>query len=140
MIISFFQTMQASQYAPNIYYSNPFKDEPFLSNPAITFSAGFANKAFDENGKTVPFLQQYGTEDFLQRFVDPSLSHDDLTSAGQGLITGDFHFKQYLFLYEQNISHKLLFGTIISLQDYTVNNIRAEFIPDNQPLSQDQII
>src|SRR3990167_7054624 len=94
MIISFFQTMQASQYAPNIYYSNPFKDEPYLSNPAITFSAGFANQAYDKNGKSVPFLHQYGPEDFLQRFVEPELGPINLDSLGQGFISGDFHFQQ----------------------------------------------
>ena len=139
IINQLFQTITASQYAPNIFFSKPSKDVANQSNFSIGFSAGFANKAFNANGETVPFLQQYGTEDFLNRFIEPSLGPDNLTSAGLGHISGKYHFKQFRFIYEQNIHHKLLFGAEISLQDLSITNITPEFISSEYPLSDNQI-
>ncbi len=138
IISCFFQTIQASQYNPNVYYAKPLNDEPFISNASITYSAGFANEAYDRNGKTVPFLQQYGSEDFLERFVNPALGQDNIASAGQGHISGQYHFKQYRFAYSKNIYHQLFFGTVISLQDITITNITPEFLASEYPLSAEK--
>ena len=135
----FFQTMNASQYNPNGFFLKPFKDLPYHTNASISFSAGSANTAFDRNGKTVPFLQQYGPEDFLERFVNPSLGPDNLESAGQGHISGIYQFKQYRFAYEHNIFHQLIFGTVFEIQDISITNINASFLQDEYPLSLDQI-
>lgn len=135
----FFQTMNASQYNPNGFFLKPFKDLPYHTNASITFSAGSANNAFDQNGKTVPFLEQYGPEDFLQRFVNPSIGLDNLESAGQGHISGIYQFKQYRFAYEHNIFHQLIFGTVCAIQDISITNINAQFIESEYPLSSDQI-
>ena len=133
------QTTFASQYAPNIYYVKPFDDTPFLSNSSLTFSAGFANEAFNKNGDKVPFLQQYGAEDFLLRFINPSLSQDNTESAGQGKISGQYHFKQFRFMYTKNIFHHLFFGAITAIQDISITNIYPEFMNFEYPLSPDQI-
>lgn len=135
----FVQTVKASQYFPNIYYFKPSKDEPYAATPSITFSAGFANTAFNKQGETVPFLSQYGPEDFLERFINPSLGPDNLDSAGQGNLTADFHFKQFRFAYEKSIYHHLIFGTIFTFQDLAMTNIKAHFLPNEYPLQQNQI-
>ena len=139
IFISFFQTISASQYAPNVYYAKPFNDDPFASNASITFSAGYANEAYDANGNTVPFLEQYGPEDFLERFIYPELGQDNTDSAGQGKISGQYHFKQYRFSYSQNIVHQLFFGAVMVIQDITISNITPQFLPSEMPLSPDQI-
>lgn len=141
VILQSFHMVHASQYDPNIYYFTiPSKDIPNLATPLLSLSAGFANEAYNKDGKLVPYLQQYGPEDFLQRFVNPLLGPDSLESAGQGLISGQYHFKQYLFSFEQNINHKLLFGAIAALQDLAITNITPEFIPEEYPLSAEQNI
>ena len=139
ILISFFQTISAIQYAPNVYYVKPFSDDPFAAQPTITFSAGFANQAFDATGNKVPFLEQYGPEDFLERFIHPELGQDNTDSAGQGKISGEYHFKQFLFSCSKNIGHKLFIGAIFAFQDITINNITPRFLSSEYPLSPDQI-
>lgn len=134
------QTISASHYAPNIYYAKPSKDEPYLANPSLNFTAGFANEAFDAHGKAVPYMQQYGTEDFLLRFINPSLGPDSLETAGQGYISGKYHFKQMNFSFEKNIFHHLLFGIISSFQDLTVSDIMPEFIYEEASLLPSQVV
>lgn len=134
------QTATASHYAPNVYYARPSKDEPHLANPSITFTAGFANEAYNRNGQSVPFLQQYGKEDFLLRFIDPSLGPDNLESAGQGLISGKYHFKQLNFVCEKNIFHKLLIGFITSFQDLSITEITPKFIYEEASLLPSQVV
>lgn len=129
----------ASQYAPNIFLIKALDDTPYTATTSFSFSGGYATQAFDRNGKKVPFLQQYGKEDFLLRFIDPSLGPDNLESAGQGHISGKYHFKQYRFVYAKNIYHHLFFQAIMAIQDLSINDISAEFIDSEIPLSQDQI-
>lgn len=131
-----FQTTFASHYAPHVYYAKPSKDEPYLANASLNFTAGFANQAYNAQGTAVPFLQQYGPEDFLLRFVDPSLGPDNLASAGQGYISGNYEFKQMIFALEKNIFHQLLFGIISSFQDLSVTNITPKFIDEEISLAQ----
>lgn len=130
----------ASHYAPNIYYAKPSKDEPYLANPSLNFTAGFANEAFDANGKSVPYLQQYGSEDFLLRFIDPSIGLDSLETAGQGYISGKYHFKQMNFSLEKNIFHHLLIGVISSFQDLTITDITPEFMYEDTSLLPSQAV
>lgn len=134
------QTISASHYAPHIYYAKPSKDEPYLTNASLNFTAGFANQAFNANGASVPFLQQYGPEDFLLRFVDPSLGPDNLETAGQGYISGKYQFKQMIFAIEKKIFHQLLFGMISSFQDLCVTNITPKFIDEEISLMPSQTI
>ena len=139
IVIGLLQTLPASQYAPNVYYTKPFNDDLFATNASVTFSAGYANEAYDANGNTVPFLEQYGPEDFLERFIHPELGQDNTDSAGQGAISGKYHFKQFRFACSQNIFHKLFIGAIIVMQDITISNITPQFLPSQMPLSPDQI-
>lgn len=133
------QTISASQYTPNIFFFKPSKDEAYLLDSSITYSNGFATSAFDKNGDTVPFLSQYGPEDFLERFIDSSLGPDNLDSAGQGMFSGLYKFQQYRFEFQKNISHKIIIGTIFSFQDISITNINPEFITQGEPLSTHQI-
>lgn len=135
-----FQTVFASHYAPHVYYAKPSKDEPYLTNVSLNFTAGFANQAFNAQGNSVPFLQQYGPEDFLLRFIDPSLGPDNLASAGQGYISGKYQFKQMIFAIEKNIFHQLLFGMISSFQDLSVNNITPKFIDTDTSSASSQAL
>ena len=134
------QSISASHYAPNIYYAKPSKDEPYLANPSLNFTAGFANEAFDAHGTSVPYLQQYGPEDFLLRFIDPSLGPDNLETAGQGYISGKYHFKQMTFLFEKNMFHHILFGIISSFQDLTITDITPKFIYAENSLLPSQVV
>lgn len=133
------QTTFASSYFPNIYYIKPSNEEPYLFSPSITYTAGFANEAFNKDGKSVPYLQQYGPEDFLLRFVDPSLGPDNLESAGQGYISGKYHFKQFNFIFEKNIFHYLLIGMMSVYQNLDISDITPRFIYDETSLLPSQV-
>ncbi len=98
--LAFNHTMQAilsvSQYKPDSFIQKPYFVQDDFTNISSSFSGGFASQAFNKNGKKVPYLQQFGSEDFLKRFTDSSLAHDDTQSFGQGQLTGEFHVREII--------------------------------------------
>ena len=87
-----FGTLTVSQYAPDSYFQKPYYSEKEFQTVLANFTTGYAAHAYNQDSQRVPFLQQFGSEDFLQRFVDPSLNSTSTTSLGKGQLSGDFQF------------------------------------------------
>jgi len=133
-------TLSVSQYAPDSFFQKPYFDQNNFSNISVNFSGGYATQAFNQENQKVPFLQQFGPEDFLQRFIDHSLDRNNITSLGQGQLSGNFHYRQIIIAAYKNIFHHLFIEGATVIQDLTVNSISAEFIPAETPLTNPQIV
>ena len=88
-------TLSVSQYAPDSFFQKPYFSQDHFANISTIFSSGYAVNAFNKNSQKVPFLQQFGNENFLERFVDPSLPRNNLTSLGTGQLSGNFQYRQF---------------------------------------------
>jgi len=134
-----FCTLTVSQYASDSFFQKPYYSEKNFENIFTNFTTGYAKNAYNTNGDRVPFLQQFGNEDFLQRFVDPTLNPDNITSLGQGQLTGDFQYRQFILSSYKNIMRHLFIEAATSIQDITVSNITAAFIAPEESLTSDQV-
>jgi len=131
--------LQSSQYAPNIQFHKPYSTEPYLSSSSSTFSATHTSQAFNENSELVPYLQQFGNEDFLEKFINPSLDRDDTTSLGRGSLSGEYHFKQLFLGSYKNIHRNMFIGFSAIIQDLSIDNITGDFVESEYPLTETQI-
>lgn len=134
-----FCTLSVSQYAPDSFFQKPYFNEKLFANISTIFSGGNASQAFNNQSYKVPFLQQFGNEDFLNKFIDPSLSRHDISSMGNGQLTGDFEYRQLIVSCYKNIFHDVFIEAATVVQDLTVNSISADFAPAEMPLTDEQI-
>src|SRR3989339_2023038 len=134
-----FCTLSVSQYAPDSFFQKPYFNEKLFANISTIFSGGYATQAFNNQSQRVPFLQQFGNEDFLNKFVNPSLSHDDISSMGIGQLTGNFRYRQFIASCYKNIFHDIFIEAATVIQDLTVDSISADFIQSETPLTEEQI-
>jgi len=135
-----YENIQSSQYGPTTFYNKPYSSEPYFFDSSITFTAGQTNKAFNQNHETVPFLSQYGYEDFLNKFIDQTLSNDNITSQGHGELSGKYEFEQLQLSLYKNIHNNLFIFITTSIDNLTVKSITAKFAPTEEPLTDNQII
>ncbi|MBP6870340.1 hypothetical protein KBC04_05630 [Candidatus Babeliales bacterium] len=126
--------IQASSYGPSLLFHKPYCAEKYLADFFMSFSAGQTDEAYNRNGQVVPFLQQYGSEDLLKRFLDYSLPKNDNESAGIINFSGIFNFQRLNFFYHKNICHNLFFGISTSIQNLSVNQIDLD-VQLNQTLT-----
>ena len=133
-------TLTVSQYAPDSYFQKPYYTEKEFQTVLANFTTGYAAHAYNQDSQRVPFLQQFGSEDFLQRFVDPSINSTNTTSLGKGKLSGDFQYRQLILSSYKNIMRNFFIEAATSIQDLTVKNIDAEFVAPQESLTQDQII
>lgn len=129
----------ASQYGPGLLFHKPYNPKPYISNFYMSYTAGQTNSGYNKTGATVPFLQEYGQEDFLARFIDPTLPKTDITSLGTIDLSGTFKFQQVDFTYIKNIHHNMFIGVSTSLRNLSVNGIKPDIIFFNPNLNSDQI-
>lgn len=132
------QSLQASQYWPNSVLFKSMPESPYLAAPNITISGAYAKDAYNADGKSVPFLQQYGSEDLLKRFVDTTLPSDSVESMGNGLISGEYHFRQLITQCSKNIMHGFFIGLEFVFQDLTVSSINVDYAPSEEQLTAEQ--
>ena len=132
------QSLRASQYWPNSVLFKSMPEVPYLVAPNVTISGAFAKDAYNSSGEKVPFLQQYGSEDLLKRFVDSTLPSHNIESMGSGLISGEYHFRQLITQCSKNIMHGFFIGLELVFQDLTVNSIDVNFAPSEEPLTIEQ--
>src|SRR3990167_1631861 len=110
-VIGFFsEKLSASQYWPNALFFKSLPEEPYFNGINVTMSGAFAHDAYNNDGNNVPFLQQYGNEDLLKRFVNPNLSPDNIESMGEGQLSGKYQFRQLIVQSTKNIMHGLFIG------------------------------
>ena len=134
-----FCTLSVSQYAPDSFFQKPYFSQDHFANISTIFSGGYAVQAYNKNSEQVPFLQQFGTEDFLQRFIDPTLDRNNITSLGKGELSGNFQYRQIIISAYKNMFHDLFIEAATVIQDLTVNSIHAKFVETDTPLTDNQI-
>lgn len=132
-------TLSVSQYAPDSFFQKPYFNQKLFTNVSTIFSGGYADQAFNQESQKVPFLQQFGNEDFLQKFIDPTINRNDMTSLGQGQLSGNFQYRQFIASCYKNIFHDLFIEAATVIQDITVDKITANFTESSTPLTDEQI-
>ncbi len=132
------ENLQASQYWPNALFFKSVPEQPYFAGINVTMSGAFAHDAYNNAGHSVPFLQQYGNEDLLKRFVNPTLSPDNMESMGEGQLSGKYQFRQLIVQSFKNIMHGFFIGAELVFQDISVSSINVDFIPEEYPLTVEQ--
>lgn len=130
-------TLSASSYGPSLIFHKPYSPKPYIADYYMSFSAGQTEQAYNKNGQVVPFLQQYGSEDLLKRFLDPTLPKNDNESAGVINFSGIFNYQRLNLFYHKNIHDNLFIGISTSIQNLSVNQINLD-IQLYETLTQDE--
>lgn len=140
---AFFHNISAvltiSQYKPDSFFQKPYFLQDEFNSISTIFSGGFAHQAYSHSGQKVPYLQQFGSEDLLARFTDPSLPIHDTQSMGQGLLTANFHIREMILSCYKNIQHGFFIEAATVIQDLCMNSISVTFQPSSPPLTDEQI-
>lgn len=134
-----FCTLSVSQYASDSFFQKPYFNQKLFTNISTNFTGGYANQAFNNDNEKVPFLQQFGSEAFLYKFVDPTRSRSDISSIGTGNLSGEFQYRQFFASWYKNIFSDIFIEAATVFQDLTITNINAEFVPSSTPLTTEQI-
>ena len=131
--------LTVSQYKPDSFFQTPYFNENDYTNISAIFSGGFASQAYNQQSQKVPYLQQFGTENLLKKFVDQTLPYNDLTSFGQGLLDGNFHVREMILSCYKNMNQGFFIESAVVIQDLFINSITVQYAPSNLPLTDDQI-
>ncbi|MBP6870341.1 hypothetical protein KBC04_05635 [Candidatus Babeliales bacterium] len=137
---SLYSVLTMSQYKPDSYFQKPYFTQDYFTDISCIFSGGFANSAYNNNNNKVAFLQQFGTEDLLKKFVDTTLPSNNIESFGQGLLSGNFHLREIILSSYKNIVRGFFIEGSTAIQDLSINNIDVNFVQTAVPLSQEQLI
>ncbi len=130
--------LTVSQYKPDSFFQKPYFSQNDFTNISAIFSGGFASQAYNKNGQKVPYLQQFGPENLLKKFTDPSLAKDNSDSFGQGQLTGEFHIRELILSCYKNMDHGFFIEGTAVIQDLLVDNISVQFIPTSITLTNEQ--
>jgi hypothetical protein len=131
--------LTVSQYKPDSFFQKPYFIQDNFTNISVIFSGGFASQAYNNNGEKVPYLQQFGPENLLKKFTDPSLANNDIDSFGQGQLTGEFHVREMILSCYKNIMHGFFIEGATAIQDLFINTISVDFVKTSMPLTEEQI-
>lgn len=118
--------LNSSSYGPSLLFHKPYNNTPYLADYYMSFSAGQTDQAYNKNGQTVPFLQQYGSEDLLKKFLDPSLPQNNIERLGTIDFSGTFNFQRLNLFYSKNIDHDMFIGIATTIQNLSINNIGVD--------------
>lgn len=118
-----FGVLTMSQYKPDSYFEKPYFTQDYFTQITTNFSGGFANSAYNNNSSKVPFLQQFGTEDLLNRFVDQSLPQNNIAKFGQGLLSGNFHVRELIVSCYKNMQRGFFLEGATVIQDLSIDAI-----------------
>lgn len=119
-------TISASTYGPGLLFHKTYPTDPYHAFYYMSCTAGTTNQAYNEAGNVVPYLQEYGREDFLRRFIDPSLPPTDSQTLGCIDFFGTFNFQQLNIMFSKNIHHNLFMGIGTSIRNLGINSISAD--------------
>lgn len=128
-----------SQYKPDSYLQKPYFTQDYFTQFSCYYSGGFANSAYNDTGKKVPFLQQFGTENLLKKFVDTNLPSHNTESFAQANLSGNFHVKELILSCYKNMQQGFFIEAATALQDLLINSIHIDLIENLTPLTQEQI-
>ena len=104
LIIYTAKSAQCSFFQPTTSICQPALARKHNALFDTTVSYSFADQAFNTDHKKVPLLQQFGSEDFLKRFIDPTLSQTNTSSWGNILLNAKARNLQYDFCCSYNIT------------------------------------
>lgn len=136
-IISIVPTyLSASSYGPSLIFHKPSSTIPYLGQFNMSFTYGQTNQGYNRHGKIVPFLQEYGNEDLLEKFID-STEPTSIKKLGEVNFNGTLHFERLNLNYCKNIHHDLFIGIGTVIQNLTVADITTS-IDLNQTLNPTQ--
>ena len=113
----------ASHYGPSLLFHKPYSTEPALGSIFVNFCRGKTSQGYNRNGQIVPFLQEYGSEDLLRRFMDNSVSRDNIESLGKISFTGTLGFERLNLAFSKNIHHHCFIGIGTVVQNLQVGDI-----------------
>ncbi len=114
----------ASHYGPSLLFHKPYSTEPALGSIFVNFCGGKTSQGYNRNGQIVPFLQEYGSEDLLRRFMDTTVSKDDTESLGKIAFAGTLGFERLNLAYSKNIHHHCFIGIGTVIQNLQVGDIK----------------
>ena len=124
-----------SSYGPGLLFHKPYSTEEYSGTIYLNYCTGTTNEGYNRLGKTVPFLQEYGDEDLLRHFIDPSVGADNIESLGKVIFSGTLSFERLTLFYSKNI-HKHCFMSIATVvQNLQVDDITPA-ITLYKPLNQ----
>ncbi len=126
----------ASNYGPSLLFHKPYSTADYQGTAFLNYCTGKTSQGYNRQGQIVPFLQEYGDEDLLRRFIDPTVPKDDIESLGTINFSGTLLFERLNLGYSKNI-HKHCFisiGTVV--QNLQVSNIQPT-IKLYKPLNED---
>jgi hypothetical protein len=115
--------LQASTYGPGLLFHKPYSPAPYESCFYMAFTEGNTTQAYNENGVVVPYLQEYGPEDFLKRFIDTTLPKTNIETLGTIDFSGKFNFEQLNLFYNKNIHKNLFIGLATSIRNLSLTGI-----------------
>lgn len=115
--------IHASAYGPSLLFHKPYNTTPYASHIYLGFSGGTTTQGYDRHGQTVPFLQEYGSEDLLARFLDHTVPVNDITKLGTMKFAGTLNFERLSIGYSKNIHRNCFIGIGTVVQNVEVDNI-----------------
>ena len=118
----------ASQYGPSLIFHKPYKTIPYASDFLINVNAGRATQGYNRHSKLVPFLQEYGSEDLLARFLDPAIDPKNIDKIGTMNFSGMLKYERMVLYYSKNIHQHLFFGIGTSIQNLNIGSINPNII------------
>lgn len=126
-----------SQYGSDIVLQKPYFNQDDYTNISFIFAGGFANQAYTQNSAKVHFLEQFGPENLLNKFIDQSIPNFE--SFGQGQLHGEFKIHQLVASCYKNMNHGFFIEAATNIQDLRINNITLTFSPSPLHITEDQI-
>jgi hypothetical protein len=127
-----------SQYKPDSSFQKPYVTQDYFTNISWNLSGGSTAHAYTAQGTQVNFLQQFGTEDLLQRFIDQSLPVSDTTSIGKGTLKGEFHVRELILGCYKNINHGFFIEGATAIQDLFIDAINVQLVPTPSQITDEQ--
>jgi hypothetical protein len=113
----------ASNYGPSLLFHKPYSTEQHLGSIFVNYCAGKTSQGFNRNGQIVPFLQEYGSEDLLRRFIDADAGKDSIESLGKIAFSGTLGFERLNLGYSKNIHRHCFIGIGTVVQNLQVDDI-----------------
>lgn len=130
--------LSMSQYKPDSYFQKPYFAQDYFADFSCTYSGGFANSAYNSKSNKVAYLEQFGTEDLLKKFIDPTLNANNIENIGQGNLSGNFHVREIIISCYKNMQRGFFIEAATVLQDLFIDSIKLKLATTSLPETDDQ--
>lgn len=130
--------LSMSQYKPDSYFQKPYFAQDNFANFSCIYSGGFANSAYNNKSNKVNYLEQFGSEDLLKNFIDPTLAKNNIENFGTGNLSGNFHIRELILSCYKNMQRGFFIEAATVIQDLSINSIKLNFTQELLPATEDQ--